>query len=100
MASPIIGALYFGLFAGSASPGLPVDHIAMNGIPSPQCVICGPANSHSAARVYDWSRGRIMTRAEALREGRLGIAQDALQTDEHVGMTEAQLQRFSGGSTS
>ena len=87
MANSIIGAIYIGLFTGSVNPAMPAESIAAPAIPSPQCVVCGPANR--VAKVYDWSKlnqnrqpqvfnGRITRQhiLDAKPEQRLGINEE------------------------
>jgi len=64
MASPIVGALYFGLLSGGAGPGLPVQDISV--LPqATQCIECRRAQT-IAVRAID-SRFLIVT-GERYRE--------------------------------
>ena len=97
MANSLVGALYIGLFAGSVNPAMPADSIAAPAIPSPQCVVCGPANR--VATVYDWSKLGDSRRPQVF-SGRI-TRQQIMNTepDQRLGINDQQLDRmtrFSG----
>ena len=96
MANSLVGALYIGLFAGSVNPAMPADSIAAPAIPSPQCVVCGPANR--VATVYDWSKLRDNKRPVVFT-GRI-TRQQILSTepDQRLGINDQQLSRMTGFS--
>jgi len=92
MASPLIGALFFGMV--SSGPALPVRPFFAEGLPTPQCVQCGPGNRHSVASLQDWSNPRAKARYMRQVEGRAGVDLPALMKDRQLGMTEQQVQRL------
>ena len=92
MANSIVGVLYVGLFAGSINPAMPAESIAAPAIPSPQCVVCGPA--HRVAKVYDWSKLNENRRPQVL-SGRITREQVLdIEPDQRLGMNGEQLRRM------
>ena len=97
MASPLIGALFFGMV--SSGPALPVRPFFAQGLPTPQCVQCGPANRQRVASLHDWSNPRAKARYMRQVEGRADSGPQAVPMDRQLGMTEQQVQhllRFAG----
>jgi len=97
MASPLVGALFFGMV--SSGPALPVRPFFAQGLPTPQCVQCGPGNRYSVASLHDWSNAEAKARYMREVEGRAAIDPRALMMDRQLGMTEQQVQhltRFAG----
>lgn len=93
MASPIVGALFLGMFTGTPGSGIPPGNL-FAGLPAPQCVQCGPASRRNRAVVYDWSGARA--RASYLRqiEGHSPADGEAGMAVPRIGITEQQARRL------
>ena len=92
MASPLVGALFFGMV--SSGPGLPVRPFFAQGLPTPQCVQCGPRIRHSVAGLHGGSNTRAVARYMHEVEGRTDVDSQALMMDRQLGMTEQHVQRL------
>ncbi len=95
MSESLVAALCLGLFAGTAAE-LPVDrHTTM---PTPQCVVCGPAVKPEVTAVYDWSKGRIISHDRASSAWRRGLHITLPAFPEHMGIPDEALHRLAGFS--
>lgn len=93
MSESLAAALYFGLFAGAAADQ-PVDrYVAM---PTPQCVVCGPATHREVAALYDWSNGRISVHHRAASSWRRGLHIALPASPEQLGISDEALDRLAG----
>ena len=94
MANSIIGAFYIGLFTASVGPGAPAQGVADQGLPQPQCVMCGPVEHRRVARVYDWSNGRIKAQHPGVRRQARGFSIDEFLWSQRLDMTSQQVERM------
>lgn len=94
MASPIVGALFLGLFTGTPNPAMPVNKLFADGQPTPQCVQCDPAKRRTLAHVYDWSNPPVRVWDPRPVHRHAPLHADDIRSGERLGMAEEQMQRL------
>ena len=94
MASPIIGALYFGFVSATTAPAAPADLRAAYVLPTPQCVVCGPANRSPMASVYNWSSDHAKVKYQELGDKRFWNETADRTASPRIGITGEQVQRL------
>ena len=85
MASPIVGALFFGMISAGPGQTMSVMPLMAQGLPVPQCVVCGAGNRQPPGKLV------VEVQYQKLVEGR--FRQDARGT--RIGITHQQAQRLS-----
>ena len=83
MGNPLVGAIFFGLLNGVPNTGIPVGLLGAQGLPTPQCVVCGPAKRRGAG---DYQAARRLP----------GSRVHGLSAPWRLGMNDAQITRMTG----
>jgi hypothetical protein len=80
----------------STAPGQPVAGMALaaQSLPTPQCVICGPANRHTRDGVYRWSGAHAGVQYRRLSVEHFSREAGRASTDGRIGITGEHAERL------